>query len=89
MGAGRAPSGGADLWIASYDPRTIQVAIRAGENGGRTLPHSNIVRQLVKVGHWNGVATAYPLPGAMPGLATAAFLQAGRGGPVLAAIKAG
>jgi len=89
IAAGRAPSGGADIWIANYDPRTIQVAIKAGENGGRTIPHRNIVRRLTKVGHWNGAATSYVLPAAPKGLATAAFLQAGRGGPVLAVVKAG
>lgn len=88
VAAGRAPAGGADIWIANYDPRTVQVAIRAGENGGRTIPHRNIVHQLTKVGHWDGGATSLPLPRAEAGLSTAAFLQAGRGGPVLAAISA-
>jgi hypothetical protein len=89
VAAGSAPKGGADLWVAHYDPRTIQVPIRAGENGGRTLPHKNIVRELVKVGHWSGGAQSFPLPASrQPGLATAAFLQAGTGGPVLSAAKA-
>lgn len=35
--AGKAPVP-AILWLVRYDPRTIQVAIRAGENGGRTIP---------------------------------------------------
>lgn len=78
---------GGDLWIARYEPRTVQVPIRAGENGGRTLPHKNIVRQLVRLGHWDGRAMSFPLPRGRPGLATAAFLQAGKGGPVLAAAK--
>lgn len=89
VAAGSAPKGGADLWVARYDPRTIQVPIRAGENGGRTLPHKNIVRELVKVGHWSGGALSFALPAShQPGLSTAAFLQAGTGGPVLSAAKA-
>jgi hypothetical protein len=89
VAAGSAPKGGADLWVARYDPRTIQVPIRAGENGGRTLPHKNIVRELVKVGHWAGGAQSFALPASrQPGLATAAFLQAGTGGPVLSAANA-
>lgn len=89
VAASRAPSQGADVWVANFDPRTVQVAIRAGENGGRTIPHRNIVHQLTKVGHWTGGSANYALPRAAPGLATAVFLQAGRGGPVIAATKAG
>jgi hypothetical protein len=89
VAASRAPAAGADVWVANFDPRTVQVAIRAGENGGRTIPHRNIVHQLTKVGHWTGGAAKYELPRAAPGLATAVFLQAGRGGPVIAATKAG
>ena len=89
IAASRAPAQGADVWVANYDPRTVQVAISAGENGGRTIPHRNIVHQLTKVGHWTGAATSYALPQTSAGLATAVFLQAGRGGPVIAATKAG
>ncbi len=89
VAAGRSPAGGADLWVARYDPRTIDVPIRAGENGGRTLPHQDIVRELIKVGHWSGEAQSFTIPAArLPGLSIAAFLQAGRGGPVLTAAKA-
>ncbi|MEG3125388.1 DUF1223 domain-containing protein [Sphingomonas sp. GB1N7] len=75
----------ATLWLVRYDPRTIQVAIRAGENGGRTLPHRNIVRDLVSLGTWNGVAKRFNLPAAVQGAETALILQAGRGGPIVAA----
>lgn len=76
----------ADVWIVRYDPRTIQVAIKAGENGGRTIGHRNVVRQLVKVGRWTGGAASFTVPAAtQPGLATAAFVQAGTGGPIVAA----
>ena len=37
-----------DVLLIRYDPRTHQVAIRSGENGGRKLPHRNIVRQMVR-----------------------------------------
>lgn len=88
VAAGSAPAGGLDLWIARFDPRTIEVPIRAGENGGRTLPHKNIVRELVRLGYWSGKAQIFPLPPAhQPGLSTAAFLQQGRGGPIFAAAK--
>ena len=75
-----------DVWVVRYDPRTIQVAIKAGENGGRTIGHRNVVRQLVKVGHWTGGAASFAVPAAsQPGLATAAFVQSGTGGPIVAA----
>ena len=78
----------ADVWLVRYDPRAIDVAIKAGENGGKTLPHRNIVRELVRVGQWRGGAAQFALPGATrPGLATAAFLQSGPGGPIIAAAR--
>lgn len=82
------PGGGrGTLWLIRYDPRTIAVPIRAGENGGRTIPHRNIVRQLVMLGQWSGTATGYPLPAAARGLASALLLQSGTGGPIIAARK--
>ena len=87
IAAGAAPRATVDVWLARYDPRTIQVAIRAGENGGRTLPHRNIVKSLIKIGRWSGQAEHIALPKAAGGLASAVFLQAGTGGPVLAVAK--
>lgn len=75
----------ATLWLVRYDPRTIQVAIRAGENGGRTLPHRNIVRALVAIGTWNGASVHFQLPPAVAGTRAALMLQVGRGGPIIAA----
>jgi hypothetical protein len=78
----------ADIWLVRYDPRAVEVAIKAGENGGRTLPHRNIVRELVKIGSWKGGAASFAVPEAkLPGLATAAFVQTGAGGPIIAAAR--
>lgn len=88
VAAGAAPRGGADLWLVRYDPRTVQVAIRAGENGGRTLPHRDIVRDLVKVGHWTGAAQSFAVPGAVPApLKSIVLLQGGGGGPILDTLR--
>jgi hypothetical protein len=88
IGAGVAPPGGADVWLVRYDPRTIQVAIRAGENGGRTIPHRDVVRQLTRIGRWSGTPQTIVLPGdATDGLKSAVLLQAGAGGPILSATK--
>ncbi len=78
----------ADVWLVRYDPRTIAVPVKAGENGGRTLPHRNIVRELVRLGRFEGGTARFAIPAAsQPGLATAAFVQAGSGGRILAAAK--
>ena len=86
IGAGQAPKAGADVWLVRYDPRVQQVAIQRGENNGKTLPHRNIVKQLARIGQWNGEAANYPLPPAgAAGLKTAVLVQQPGGGPILAA----
>jgi hypothetical protein len=88
IAAGDAPAGGADVWLVRYDPRTLYVAIRRGENGGKTLAHRNVVRDLARLGRWTGAASVYPLPGGSdPGLKTAILVQVPDGGPILAAAK--
>ena len=88
LGSGAKPATAADVWLVRYDPHVLQVPIRGGENGGRTLPHKDIVRELVRIGGWSGAAEALGLPAATrPGLVTAVLVQAPGGGPVLAAAK--
>jgi hypothetical protein len=58
IGTGTGP---ANVWLVHYDPRIQSVAIRSGENTGRTLPHKNIVRSLTKLGEWHGVAARFRL----------------------------
>ena len=79
----------AEVLLVRYDPNIIEVPIRRGENGGRTLPHRNVVREVVLLGGWNGGAATYSLPApARPGLRTAILIQQGPGGPILAAARA-
>jgi hypothetical protein len=85
IAAGRAPAGGADVWLVRYDPRTLNVAVRRGENGGKTLPHRNVVRTLARLGRWNGAPLSFALPKPDPVLRTAVLVQAVGGGPILAA----
>lgn len=77
-----------DVWLVRYDPRSVEVAISRGENDGKTLPHRNIVRQLIKLGQWHGGKARFALPAAtIKGLSTAAFIQAGSGGEIVAAVR--
>lgn len=77
----------ATVWLVGYDPRTVQVPIRAGENNGRTLPHRNVVRQLVSLGSWNGKAASFTAPATPAGLKRAVLVQAGSGGEIVAAVR--
>lgn len=87
VGAGVAPRRGADVWLVTYDPRTIQVPVRAGENGGKTLPQRNVVRSLKRLGEWRGAATTFTAPAPGPGLRGVVLVQAKAGGPILAASR--
>jgi hypothetical protein len=84
---GPAPRRAADVWLVRYDPNTVQVPIRRGENGGKTLPHKNVVRELTRLGDWSGGRRSYAVPAAPAGLKTAILVQSGPGGPILAATK--
>jgi hypothetical protein len=88
IGSGPSPARPADVWLVRYDPRVIQVPIRRGENGGKTLPHKNIVKAMVRLGAWRGAAERFALaPPADPALRTAILVQAAGAGPILAAAK--
>ncbi|MBR7621176.1 DUF1223 domain-containing protein [Phenylobacterium sp. 20VBR1] len=78
----------ADVWLVRYDPAIVQVPVKRGENTGKTLPHRNVVREMTRLGAYTGQALTYRLPaGADPRLKTAILVQAGPGGPILAAAK--
>lgn len=81
IGAGK---GRAIVWLVRYDPRSIAVPIRAGENGGRTIAHRNIVRQLIRLGVWTGAPTSFRLPAAPLGLVSVVIAQQGVGGAIIA-----
>ena len=87
-GAAAAPAQPADVWLVRYDPRTVMVPIRRGENGGKTLPHKNIVRALVHLGVWRGQPVRFVVvPSADQGLRAAILVQAAGAGPIIAAAK--
>ena len=43
----------ATIWLAVVQ-RSAQVAVKGGENRGKTLTYYNVVRELTPVGIWNG-----------------------------------
>ena len=51
----------ATVWLVLYD-RSQTVSVRAGENGGRSIAHTNVVREIRRVGSWNGQAARLALP---------------------------
>ena len=83
--AGGKTSKPANIWLVRYDPRVQQVPIRAGENGGRTLPHKNIVRHIQLLGKWDGAPLRMALPGYSGPYKSAVLVQDGPGGQILAA----
>jgi hypothetical protein len=85
VGGGEAPKGGADVWLARYDPREQQVAVKSGENRGKTVVERNVVRQLARLGGWTGRSKAYRLPPAdADGLKSVIIVQGVDGGGVIA-----
>jgi len=88
LSAGKAAAP-AQLWVVDYDPRTINVAVGAGENSGATLPHRNIVRSLKVAATWTGAAETVTLPARTAGLKRAVLVQQGVGGPIVAARNIG
>src|SRR4029079_1035367 len=85
---GKGAPGRYDVWLVRFNPKIENVPIARGENGGLTLPHKNVVKQLVKLGVWSGVPAQFPLPAAAPqGLGDAILVQAGPGGAIVAAVR--
>jgi hypothetical protein len=86
ISSGPAPSAPADVWLVRYDSRVAEVPVGRGENSGRTLAHTHVVRDLVRLGAWTGREAVLPLAAAPSGLRTAVLVQLPKGGPILAAV---
>jgi hypothetical protein len=52
---------GAGVWLLRVS-RSKSVAIGRGENGGRQLTYTNIVRSIVRMGQWMGMASRFEMP---------------------------
>jgi hypothetical protein len=76
------------VWLAAVK-RQVEVAVRRGENAGKTLAYTNVVRDATMLGMWNGQPMATKLDPAMfaqsEADAVAVVLQRGMAGPIAGA----
>ncbi len=80
----------ATVWLVRYDP-SHTVKIGRGENRGRTLTYTNVVRSIEPVGVWRGnpVTLRVPDPPNAAGSRIAAILQDDSIGEILGAARLG
>ena len=84
VGYGRVARGGAEVWLIRYDPRAVEVAVKAGDNRGETVVQKNVVREMQRLGLWRGKPKAFRVPPPSDeGFKTVVVVQAPRGGRVL------
>lgn len=86
IGALKSVGGTHDVWLVRYDPNLNTVPVGRGENAGATLTQVHVVRDLQRLGDWNGTETSFSLPRSSEGYKTAVLVQARNGGPILAAV---
>lgn len=82
IGGGR---GGGTLWLVGFDREHV-TPVRGGENSGRRLVESQVVRSLSQAGSWRGEAVRLDLPRPAAGERAAVLLQAPDGAILGAAL---
>jgi hypothetical protein len=82
----------ATIWLAVIQ-KTADVTIEQGENRGKTLSYTNVVREMTPVGTWTGQPMRIQLARSAlmrPQLETVAvLLQQGKAGPIIGAAMTG
>lgn len=90
VGSGRVPPGGAEVWLIRYDPRELEVPVKAGDNRGETVVQKNVVREIRRLGTWRGRPQAYRIgEPADEALKTVVVVQAAKGGRVIGVAQKG
>jgi len=88
LSAGQAPAEGATVWLVMFDDGH-DTDVGRGENSGKLLHNSNVVRELRPLGTWTGAAKVFPLDVAAARAqgrgGCAILVQQGRGGPIIGA----
>ena len=81
----------ATVWLALVD-REVAVKIERGENRGRTVNYTNVVREMTPIGMWSGKAASFAV--SREAVATTdntlcvVLVQAGKAGPIIGAAVA-
>lgn len=85
-GASTGRPGPAEVWLYKFDRRQV-TDVGGGENNGKTLTNHNIVREMRRLGVWNGGDQAYSVKNLdlRQGEGCAVVVQAPGQGPVLGA----
>lgn len=77
------------ILLVKYIAKPADVCIQRGENGGRTLPHRNVVTDVCEIGRWtrDGGDMKLQEPTLEKGEEGVILIQAGTGGPIVGAAK--
>ena len=59
--ASRDEKGQGEVWLCPLT-KSVPVSIGRGENRGRTIVYSNVVRRWIKLGDWTGKAATFEVP---------------------------
>lgn len=76
----------AQVLAVYFEEKPTDVNILRGENRGVTLPHRNVMRDLVVLGEYRGGKEVFEVPNDRVGLRMCVLVQAGRGGKILGAV---
>lgn len=90
IGEGEKTNTETTLWLVRFNKQT-QVEINRGENAGKTITYTNVVRDMSPIGMWNGAAQTYRLSkmslSAQGYDGCAVILQKHDAGPILGAAE--
>ena len=59
--SGKSPVAHGEVWICAVS-KAVPISIGRGENRGREVVYHNVVRNLLKVGDWNGSSGSWTVP---------------------------
>ena len=61
VAAAKDERGQAEVWLCPMS-RSVPVVIGRGENSGRTITYTHVVRRWIKLGDWSGKAQSFDVP---------------------------